>query len=367
MGVIDLHEKPFDETTIAKLEIFEEYAQAWIPTFVMSGYEEIHIFDFFAGTGYDKEGRSGSPIRILEKIKDHIDNIQFKRIKIHVHLNEFKTKKYELLRQACNDFLENNPTVKYATRIKLYNQSFNEVFNKLLPRIKKFPSLVYLDQNGVKFIAEEYIFKLEKCSTTDFLYFVSSSYFWRFGDQDAFKKHFNIDIEKAKENPYKFIHKHILEELKSTLPANTQLKLYPFTLQKGTNIHGIIFGASFPLAVDKFLKIAWKMNSINGEANFDIFDDSPSSQLEFNFEDKKLSKIENFKLSLEENILSGKLKNNREVYDFTLDCGHVPSHAIELLRKLKKEKKIYFSTKSPLITYDNVYKNKRILNYDLCN
>ena len=39
---------------IAKLEIFEDYAQAWIPTFVMQAKPVICIFDFFAGTGYDK-------------------------------------------------------------------------------------------------------------------------------------------------------------------------------------------------------------------------------------------------------------------------------------------------------------------------
>lgn len=43
----DLHEDPFDESTIAKLEIFEDYAQAWIPTFVMQGIPTICIFDFF--------------------------------------------------------------------------------------------------------------------------------------------------------------------------------------------------------------------------------------------------------------------------------------------------------------------------------
>jgi hypothetical protein len=56
MGYKDLHEEPFDESTIAKLEIFEDYAQAWIPTFVMQGIPTINIFDFFAGTGYDKSG-----------------------------------------------------------------------------------------------------------------------------------------------------------------------------------------------------------------------------------------------------------------------------------------------------------------------
>lgn len=55
----DLHDKPFDQTTIAKLEIFQDYAQAWLPTFVMKGADTICIFDFFAGTGYDKNGIEG--------------------------------------------------------------------------------------------------------------------------------------------------------------------------------------------------------------------------------------------------------------------------------------------------------------------
>ena len=45
MGYKDLHDEPFDESTIFKLEIFEDYAQAWIPTFVMQPHiSEIHIF-----------------------------------------------------------------------------------------------------------------------------------------------------------------------------------------------------------------------------------------------------------------------------------------------------------------------------------
>ena len=38
----------FDSGTITKLEIFEDYAQAWIPTFLpQAHFSEIHIFDFF--------------------------------------------------------------------------------------------------------------------------------------------------------------------------------------------------------------------------------------------------------------------------------------------------------------------------------
>lgn len=82
MAYKDLHSEPFDEGTIAKLEIFEDYAQAWIPTFVMQGIPEIYIFDFFAGTGYDKNGVEGSPIRILKKIKEQRGNLFQKKVKI---------------------------------------------------------------------------------------------------------------------------------------------------------------------------------------------------------------------------------------------------------------------------------------------
>ena len=72
MGYKDLHDEPFDDSTIAKLEIFEDYAQAWLPTFIMQGMPALCVFDFFGGTGYDKNGVAGSPIRILQKIKEQI-------------------------------------------------------------------------------------------------------------------------------------------------------------------------------------------------------------------------------------------------------------------------------------------------------
>jgi hypothetical protein len=80
------HEAPFSQETLAKLEIFEDYAQAWIPTFVMQG-EAICIFDFFAGLGKDVNGIYGSPIRILEKIREQIKEIFSKKVKVQVFFN----------------------------------------------------------------------------------------------------------------------------------------------------------------------------------------------------------------------------------------------------------------------------------------
>ena len=331
----DLHSEPFGSETIAKLEIFEDYAEAWIPTFVMQGKRKIGIFDFFAGTGYDKVGVPGSPIRTLDKLKQQIGNIIQKRVKVILYLNEYepnksKQHKFALLKESCNEYLNKFKELRQAVEVKFYNEDFSEVFPKLLNCIKLYPSLVYLDQNGIKFLSEKYFLELEKCNQTDFLYFVSSSYFWRFGKHEAFSTHFDIDIEEAKKDPYKFIHKNILKELRNRLSKDTRLKLYPYSLKKGTNIHGIIFGASHPLAVDKFLKIAWKRNDINGEANFDIYGDTPNPQLSLFGE--KLNKVQLFQKGVKEKVMNREIKNNAELFDFAQENGHIGIHAADCLK-----------------------------------
>ena len=142
------------------------------------------------------------------------------------------------------------------------------------------------------------------------------------------------------------------------------MKLYPFSIKKGSNVYGIIFGASHPLAVDKFLNVAWKKNTINGEANFDIDEDMTKSQLLI-FEDKKPTKIEAFAALLREKVLNQELQTNEDVYLFTLDQGHIPAHASDVLKQMKKEGLIDYAEKSPLVNYEQVYKNNRIISFQV--
>lgn len=358
MPIKNLHDEPFDESTIAKLEMFQDYAQEWIPTFVMQGISTICIFDFFAGTGYDKNGVAGSPIRILQKIKEQVIPIFQKKVSIIVYLNELNRKKFELLKKACANYLEENDHVGRAVKLEYFNEDFEVLFPKLLSVINEFPSLVYLDQNGIKFLSEKYFLELEKTKQTDFLYFVSASYLWRFGNSEEFKNHLDIDMTEAKKNPYKFIHRSIIQQLRKKLPANTKLKLHPFSLKKGANIYGIIFGASHPRAVQKFLDVAWKRNSINGEANFDIDDDKLKGQGSL-FDAPQLTKIEAFKMNVRNKILLKEITNNFQLYDYTLQESHLGTHAADELKEMKRKGEITFEGKSPLVTYEQVYKMKR--------
>jgi three-Cys-motif partner protein len=360
MPAKDHHSTPFDPETLVKLEIFEDYAQAWIPTFVMQKCGNICIFDFFAGPGKDKNGIDGSPIRILKKIKEQIGNILEKGVKIQVFLNELDKNKFELLKLSCSNYLEDNIDIKEVVTVHYYNRDCDELFNELYPFIESNPSLVYFDQNGIKHL--KHISKLEKTAKTDFLYFVSSSFVRRFGDRDEFKAYLNVDMQELNNQPYKFIHRTLLSEIRDTLlPPETKMRLYPFSIKKGSNIYGIIFGASHIRAVDKFLTVVWNKNQTNGEANFDIDDDSGVKQLDL-FSERKLSKIESFQKLIREKILSKKITNNLDLFPFVLEEGHIGKHASECLKEMKKNGEISYDSNSPLITYEN-YKDKKRLEY----
>lgn len=370
MAAINLHDKPFGEETITKLEVFEDYAQARLPTFIMQKTPIICVFDFFAGTGYDKANIAGSPIRLLHKVNEQKGFIFSNNVKIQIHLNEFEPnkkaqKKFELLKLSCEEFLDENPSLRHVITVEYYNEDFEFLFPKLFPTIKKYPSLVYLDQNGIKFTSEKYFLELEKVSQTDFLYFISSSYYWRFGESDEFKMHLDIDMDEAKKNPYKFIHVSIIEQLRNKLPITTSLKLYPFSLKKGTNIHGIIFGASHPRAVDKFLNIAWKRNETNGQANFDIFDNAKVNQIDLFSGERGKSRIESFQEKVKAKILNAEINNNFDLYKFSINEGFLGSHAADCLKEMKRQKLIKYDCTSPLVNYQNVYKVPKQLEYIL--
>lgn len=368
MGSKNLHNKPFDEGTLKKLEIFELYTKEWLPTFVMSNAECIYIFDFFAGTGFDMNDAPGSPIRILKQIKGQIGNIFHQGTKIYLIFNEYDKIKCDKLKIACDSYINGDNDLKRAKDNKNLNytvlqEDFKDLFPKWIECINKYPSLVFLDQNGVKFTSDEYFMPLVKSHNTDFLYFISSSYVRRFGGTEEFSKVISYDSTRAENEPLSWIHRNILDDLRKRIPKGNSTKLYPFTIRKNGNIYGLVFGASHPRAVDKFLATVWKENSINGEANFDIDNDLSKKQLDL-FSPRKLTKIEKFQQDLREKIKLKQLVTNKDIYDYTLEQGHIPSHAVEEMKKMKKEGLIDFK-RSPLITYEQVYKKGNIITFDI--
>jgi hypothetical protein len=80
---------------------------------------------------------------------------------------------------------------------------------------------------------------------------------------------------------------------------------------------------------------------------------------------KPKTKIEIFENALEEYIFSKKDKiSNLDLYNFTLDNGHIPKHAINVIRKLKKQAKIFYKG-HPKINYGKCIRENDIIYFEV--
>ena len=344
MAAKDLFEKPFDDGTIDKLQIFEDYFKEWLPVFISRQeiiWHEIQIFDFFAGVGKDVNGVLGSPMRILATLNKNKELILKSKVKIKVIINEFDKDKFELLEQNLNSILD-----KSICTLELYKDDFIKVFNLYFDSMKPTANFLFLDQNGIKQITEEVFGKLISLKQTDFLFFISSSYIKRFSEVEEFKKYLKITKQDLENKSYYHIHRVVLEYYRSKIPTQKKYFLAPFSIKKPSGIYGLIFGTNHTLGIEKFLHVCWKHDKLTGEANFDIDNEKIDINnlglfAEYNVPTKK----QIFDNTLKEKIINGQLKTDITVYLFTLNEGFLLKDANVILRELQKSGKINFEFK----------------------
>lgn len=366
MASKDIFDDPFDEGTLTKLEIFEKYFEEWLPTFVMGNINKpIQVFDLFAGIGYDKIGQEGSPIRILKIINKYRNIIENSGKKVCVYLNDNNPSKYEALSLNTQTKL-NEFALDSLVQLKVTNLTFIECLRLYNSELKKGCNLLFIDQNGFKEVNEEIFQHLIKLEITEFIFFLSSSHIHRFANIPEIQKiHPKFDFDKIKTSSRKKVHNVVCEEYEKYVPKSiTSYGLFPFSIIKSdnNNVYGLIFVSKHIRGADKFLDTVWRKNPINGNANFDIDDDLSKIQPDL-FEGKRLTKIEAFQNTLKEKILNGNLKNNSETYFFTINAGHIHSHADQIIREMKRQKLIDYESTSPLVNYEQIIKKKRVLEF----
>ena len=63
--------------------------------------------------------------------------------------------------------------------------------------------------------------------------------------------------------------------------------------------------------------------------------------------------------------MSKEIKNNFDALHYAHDEGHIGKHGSDCLRQMKRNKEVEYEGLSPLITYENVYKSKRKVEYKI--
>jgi three-Cys-motif partner protein len=331
MPVDDFHDKPFDEGTLTKLRIFELYAGEWLPVFLSQRHPihpEIHLFDFFAGPGVDGRGEFGSPLRLLRQLRHYESMAGWPDVRITVHFFDSNSEKIDKLARNLDSHDLRLPGVTIDLRPLAFRRAFNESGEVLAAQYAA--KLVFIDQFGVDNVTPDVFRLLVNAPRCDFLFFLSSSTLYRFRDHPAIKQ------KITRPNDYYHVHRAALEYYRGLLP-DPNYYLAPFSIKKGSNIYGLIFGSGHPLGMDKFLQVAWRQDEISGEADFDIDrQDLHRGQLSL-FEDNTPTKVSAFLADLEQRLKSGAVHDEADVIRVCFEHGVKRQHAESVLRRLKDE------------------------------
>lgn len=348
MGKKNFHHH-FDKGTKTKLYIFNEYFKESFPVFLHSpAWEEILIYDFFAGKGYDENGEKSTSINILEQIKPYCTILSNKKKKIYVILNDLKAK--DELKININKYLEDcrkecaTSCIFSDKNLKIFGNDFNQYFDEVYPKIlnrKNSAKLIFLDP--FNFILDDNKFtKLIDLKSTDFICFVPSSYLRRFRDLPLFNQFINTKKLDYDNTPPSHCHRVIADYFKSLIPTDKEYYIGAFSIKKDSNYYGLLFGTSHSLGAEKFQKVCWEVDSLTGAADYNI-----DRELGYNnpngilFEEISVpKKIRSFNERLERDILNGIISTDIEAYKFALRERCQVRHASEVLKNLAINKKI---------------------------
>ncbi len=350
MSKENFHDEPFDEGTKLKLDIYRLYIREWLPVFLNKGYREIKIFDFFAGSGTDSVGTPGSPLIALEEVASALDfnkeNLKAP-LNVELYLNDSSSEKIEKLKMLMEKRTKGSSYFNLLNRyfsFKTETKEFKDIFPVWLKKMQmRSANFVFLDQFGIKDVSLDVVSDLLKIQRTDIMFFLPASIINRMKKHPEIVKYFPFLTD---EDYNQMMNKNVCSVLAHVYDRELSKKhnncyVGSFSIKKGSNVYGLIFISKHPLGMEKFLKTAWKKDSLTGTANFDIDNEKIDIKQPSLFSEMdKSTRVKQFQKELRDLIEQGKIKTNREIYLAWLLEGMLPEHAKEVLQKQKMEGKI---------------------------
>jgi three-Cys-motif partner protein len=351
----NINKTEFSEETKLKLDIFKKCFREWYPVFLHASYiTRLYIYDMFAGSGKDTVGNFGSPIILLQEArgenKQHCKHLitANKKPSVIFGFNEkLQDKSAELKQNIEIEQAKCQKSCKYSScpfsnKIHIGSYDFQELIqNKNVNTIlnnKSYAKFILLDQYGFKQINDEVFLKLINSPKTDFIFFIASSFIRRFKTLDAVTAYFRNNNIIFDESKPKECHRVITNYFKDLIPPEKEYYLHSFTIQKGTNYYGLIFGSNHTLGMEKFLKVCWSEDKLAGESNCNINNDYEVGSLFYdpNSSNKK-QEVYNV---VKDKILKKEITNNIDGLKFVLSHGCEPKLFVDVVENLINQQEI---------------------------
>ena len=329
----------------AKVELFKIYLGTYLNILERAdGIDHLKFFDLCAGEGVYADGGKGSPIAIMETIKDHYFSNGQKCIPTDVYLNdpggsEVEPGRMKIARvQEAVDkvFRPKTVTVHYGA------SGYTEILHDVKQQVNKLKSneraIVFIDPWGYKDIRPDDLVELMRNGRTEVLLFLPTGDMHRFADKSLSDDDFPGG--RPLRNFLQALYGSSAPDSSTSLAfADSLLKRFrilpdikfadKFTLERDKGRYFCLyFFTSHPLGLQKMVEAKWAMDEKNGrgftlpDPQGDLFDGPQHSEY------PDLLKAELFQHS---GLTNGQIKM------FGLQQGYLPKHTGDLLKQWKEQ------------------------------
>lgn len=326
------------EHSRAKVALLGRYLDRFLNIISNDGFtNRIKIYDLFCGEGVYDNGGEGSPIVILNKVKDlhFINKAKNRNIPpVDLYFNDINPGKLEKLKKIIS---QKNLHYQEFGKLDFSNldyKYFIEQLTKQLRDSKNEKTFIFIDPYGYKEVKASEIKNLLETKNNEVLLFLPTQFMYRFdknGTPKALMEFISdiIDYEKWKENTSVW---SFIEQLKNGFRKylGSDFFIDTFTIQKDSNtVYCLFFFSSHIRGFEKMLESKWDLDGDQGrgwryETTYDLFSPIKTNEL--------ANALEVF--------LKKEKRYNGDVYEFVLHQGFLPKHATEVFKNWQNENKL---------------------------
>ncbi|MCL4282140.1 MAG: three-Cys-motif partner protein TcmP [Flavobacteriales bacterium] len=329
----------------AKVELFKVYLGTYLNILERAEHiNHLNFFDLCAGEGLYADGGKGSPVMIMETIREHYFANKKQCIPIDVYFNDPGMSQIEPGRLKIDRVKE---AVEKPFRPSTVNVHFAaEGYTEILCDVKRQANglksneraIVFIDPWGYKDIKPDDLIELMQNKRTEVLLFLPTADMHRFADKSLSDEDFPGG--RPLRNFLQALYRTSAPDSTSSLAfADSLLKRFrllpeirfadKFTLERDKGRYFCLyFFTSHPLGLQKMVEAKWAMDEKNGRGftlpnpQGDLFDGYQHSDY------PDLVKAELFQ--------RGGM-TNAELKLFGLELGYLPKHSKELLQQWKDQ------------------------------
>ncbi|MBL7951774.1 MAG: three-Cys-motif partner protein TcmP [Flavobacteriales bacterium] len=328
----------------AKVELFGTYLATYLNILQRAKHiNHLKFFDLCAGEGVYADGGKGSPVVIMEKIKDHYFTNKKQCLPIEVFLNdpgmskvEPGRKKIDRVKEAVDKLFRPNSVTAHFT-----SQNYTEILEHAKAHVSGLKSngraIVFIDPWGYKDIKPEDLTQLMQNGRTEVLLFMPTADMHRFADKSLNDEDFPggrplrklLQALFGSASPDSSTSLVFAESLLKQFRQLAGIKFADkFTLERGTNrFFCLYFFTSNILGLEKMIEAKWKMDEQQGRG-FKLKSSAPGLFDSFQF-------TTDYPEVLEAELRNRGGMTNQDLKSFGLLSGFLPKHTRELLKQWK--------------------------------